>query len=75
MSILAFAPHQGFDPETVNTLASVFEKLCAEFGLSPRGDRLSAIVARHVIDAGKTGMRNETSICAVVMQEFTNNPQ
>jgi hypothetical protein len=75
MSAFAFAPHQGFDPEAISILASVFEKLCAEFGLSSRADRLTELVARHVITAGRTGMRSETSIRAIVLQEFTANPQ
>jgi hypothetical protein len=75
MSVLAFAPHQGFDPEAINILASAFEKLCAELGLSARGDRLTELVARHVIEAAQTGMRNETAIRLTVLQEFKSDPQ
>ncbi len=75
MSVLPFAAHQAFDPETIAVLTSAFEKLCADIGLSARGDRLTELVARHVIEAAKYGARNETAIRLTVLQEFKSNPQ
>ncbi len=75
MSVLPIAGHQAFDPETIGILASAFEKVCAEIGLSVRGDRLTELVARHVIGAAKCGMRDETAIRLSVLQKFKSNPQ
>ena len=70
MSVLALTPDDGFDPEAVDLLASVLEKVCAELGLSPRSDRLTEVVARHVIDAAKSGLRNASAIRLHVMEQF-----
>ncbi len=75
MSVLPFASRQVFDPEAVDVLASAFEKLCTELGLSVREDRMTELVARQVIEFAKKGIRNETAIRLSVLQEFTSNPQ
>ncbi len=75
MAVLSFSLHQAFDPETTDVLASAFEKVCAERGLSSRGDRLTELVARHVIDAAQRGVRDETAIRLSVLQEFKSDPQ
>ncbi len=75
MSLLPFAPHQAFDPETTTVLASAFEKVCAELGLSARGDRMTELVARHVIEAAQKGIRDETAIRLSVLGKFKSNPQ
>jgi hypothetical protein len=75
MTIAQFEPHHAFDPEADDVLASAFEKLCAQLGLSAHADRMTELVARHVIEAAKTGMRNETAILLSAMQGFTANPQ
>ncbi len=59
----------------VEVLASTFEKLCSELGLSVREDRMTELVARHVIEAAQKGIRNETAIPLSVLQEFTLNPR
>jgi hypothetical protein len=75
MSVLLFAPHQALDPETTEVLASAFEKICVELGLSPRGDRLTELVARHVIEAAQKGIRDESAIRLSVLGNFKSNPQ
>ncbi len=47
----------------------------AELGLSARGDRLTTLVARHVIEVAQKGIRNETAIRLSLLLEFTSNPQ
>ncbi len=68
------SPHslsrQAFDPETVEVLSSAFEKVCAELRLSRREDRLTEIVARQVIEAAQTCMRDENAIRLVVLREI-----
>jgi hypothetical protein len=76
MSILPFASeHDAFTPETTEVLAAAFEKVCAELGLSPRGDRLTELVARHVIEAAQQGMRDEAAIRRSVLDRFKSHPQ
>jgi hypothetical protein len=70
MSVALFASHQEFDPETVEVLASAFDKICAELGLSACADRMTELVARHVIAAAQMGIRNEADIRLTVLQEF-----
>ncbi len=75
MPVVRFAGHQAFDPETTIVLASAFEKICAELGLSARGDRLTELVARHVIEAAQKGIRDETAIRLSVLAQFKSRPQ
>jgi hypothetical protein len=75
MSVLPFASPRFFDPEAIEIMASVLQGLCGELGLTPRADRMTEILARHVIAAAQTGIRNEAAIRISVLQQFTSNPQ
>ncbi len=75
MSITPFLTHRAFDPETVEIIASAFDKICADLGLSTREDRLTELVARHVIDAAQMGMRDEAAIRLSVLHNFKSNTQ
>jgi hypothetical protein len=61
------------DPETTEVLGSAFEKICAELGLSPRGDRLTEVVAQQIIEAAQSGMRNETAIRLAGLEKLKSN--
>jgi hypothetical protein len=75
MTVAQFESHYAFDPQAIEVLASAFDKLCAQLGLSAQANRMAELVAWHVIEAAKMGVRNETAIRLRVMQEFTSNPQ
>jgi hypothetical protein len=73
MSAFPFTSHHAFDPETTEVLGSAFEKICADLGLSLRGDRLTEVVARQIIEAAQSGMRNETAIRLAVLEKLKSN--
>ncbi len=76
MSILPFASeHDAFTPEMTKVLAAAFETVCAELGLSRCGDRLTELVARHVIEAAQQGMSDEGAIQRSVLDRFKSHPQ
>jgi hypothetical protein len=75
MTALTFAAHRAFDPEAIEIMSAAFSKLCAELGLSERGDRLTEVVARHVIEAAKSGLQTVSTIRHAVLEQFTANPQ
>lgn len=75
MSATPFVSHQAFDPEAIEVMSLAFAKLCADLGLAERGDRLTEVVARHVIEAANKGIRNETAIRSTVIERFTLHPQ
>jgi hypothetical protein len=67
--------HQAFDPETIQVMSSAFEKACTSLGLSDRADPITALVAQQIIEAAQRGIRNDTALCLIVLQEFRSNPQ
>ena len=75
MSLVPVVPHQAFDPEAIEVMSSALAKLCEDFGLSQSGDRLTQVVAKHVIEAATQGIRSAAAIRSIVVEQFTSNPQ
>jgi hypothetical protein len=74
-SITLFLQDQVFDPALIDTISTVFDKVTARLGLSPRVDRITELVARHIIELTTEGMRNPTALYLQTLYEFKANPQ
>src|SRR5437588_316329 len=52
------------EPEDIDRLVTAYEKALRALGLSDRGDPMTLIVAKAVIDIGQTGVRDPAQISA-----------
>jgi len=75
MSVAPFPSDQSFDPETLDAMSSAVAKVCAELGLTSRADRLTELVAQHVIEVAQIGVVGEAAIHQLVLERFKSNPQ
>lgn len=75
MPITPFLRGQAFDPETIQNMADAFTAACRDIGLNDRDDKLTALVARQVIQLAERGVHTKTALYSLTVQEFKNNPQ
>lgn len=64
--IVPFLRDQAFDPDTINLMSAVIEKICGELGVkaqSPAGE----VIAAKVIELVQRGMRNPTALHLAAM--------
>lgn len=62
MPIYALLANQGFDPEHCQAMGLAFEGLLQELGLKDRTDPICNLVARHVIELGRRGVRDPSQL-------------
>jgi hypothetical protein len=60
-----------FDPDHVDLMASVFERVSLELGLGSREDQIRDLVAQAIIDCARKGIRDpeEMRRCAHTILE------
>lgn len=73
MPITPFLRGHAFDPETIQNMAEAFTAACRDLGLKDRDDKMTAIVARHVIDLAERGIHTKTALYLLTLQEFKEN--
>lgn len=73
MPITPFLDDRVFDPETVETLGAVFSRVCSELGLADRSDKISEVVARHIIEAALRGVRMQDALYSETIRVFASN--
>jgi hypothetical protein len=56
-------------------LWAAFVEVCDALGLKDRSDKLTAVVARHIIEMAQRGVRTKTALYLNTMQEFKATPQ
>ena len=63
MPITALLQHQPFDPETIEAMSGAFTDACKALGLAQdRTDPITELVARHIIELARRGIRNKTAL-------------
>jgi len=72
MPITPFLDGMSFDPETRRVIGIAFEMTCIALGLSDRGDRANAIIAKRITEFANTGERNPDLLCEGVLKEFSD---
>jgi hypothetical protein len=75
MPITPFLRGHAFDPDTLKNMGDAFTQACAELGLNGREDRLTEMVARHIIDLAQRGVQTKTALYFLTIEEFKSNPQ
>jgi hypothetical protein len=70
MSIYPLLRSQAFDPELIDTMATVFEDILRDLKLTDRTDPLATIIANKVIEAVQTGERDPQRIQEKVLQSM-----
>ncbi len=74
MPIKPFLKGQAFDPELVEAMDGIREYLrIAWAGRAPT--RLTALVAKKIIELARRGLRNPTAIHMRAVNELKSNPQ
>jgi hypothetical protein len=64
-----------FDPEQIAAMSRAFESLCRELELPDRNGAIAEMVARHIVNAAKRGMRSKTALYLDAKVEFMSHQQ
>jgi hypothetical protein len=56
------------EPEDIDRLVTAYEEALRALGLSDRGDPMTLIVAKAVIDIGQTGVRDPAQISQLAIK-------
>jgi hypothetical protein len=75
MPIVPFVGDCVFDPEQTAAMSHAFESVCRELELSDRKGAIAEMVARHIVNAAKRGMRSTTALYLDAKFEFISHSQ
>jgi hypothetical protein len=73
MPITPYLRGEAFDPETLKAMGDAFGQACGALGLKDRSDKLTEMVARHIVEAARHGVRTKTALYRSAMNEFKAN--
>jgi hypothetical protein len=59
-----------FGPEDIQRLAMAFEDALRALELTDRDDPITEIIAKRIIEAAQTGMRDPATLCAVAIKNL-----
>jgi hypothetical protein len=59
-----------FGPEDIKRLAKAYESALRALELSDRYDPITEIIARRIIEAAQTGLRDPDSLCATAIKDL-----
>jgi hypothetical protein len=59
-----------FGPEAVKAMAVAYEAILRSLRLADRSDPMTVIVAKKIIDAAKTGLRDPGALQEAVLKEL-----
>jgi hypothetical protein len=71
---------QAFDLEQIAAILRAYQGVGRTLGLADRDDPfnddpLNMVVAKHLIELARSGMRNPTALYMAAVREFKKNPQ
>jgi hypothetical protein len=75
MPITPFLRGEEFSPELLKTMGEAFTQTCTELGLQDREDKLTQIVARHIIDLAQRGVHTKSALYLLTIHELKMNPR
>ncbi len=70
MPITPFLRDHDFEPEHIVAMSEAFTRACESLGLVDRTDAFTAIVASHIIEGARRGLRTAEALYLDAMQEF-----
>jgi len=57
-----------FSPEVNERLAAAYEDALRALRIANRADPITVVIARRIIDAAKTGVRDSNELCALAIK-------
>ena len=69
MAIYSIAK-SAFGPDDIQRLATAYESALRILDLNDRNDPITEIVARRIIEATQTGLRDPDSLCATAIKDL-----
>lgn len=73
MPITPFLRNRAFEPEQIAAMSVAFTNACNALGLSDRTDKLTELVAHHVIELAQRGIVDPHELTAATLKEFRPN--
>jgi len=73
--ITPYLTNQAFEPEVLEEMSAAFVKTCRALGLEDRPDKLTELVAQHIIEMAQRGIRGRTALYFGALEKFTSDPQ
>ena len=70
MPITPFLRNQAFEPEHIEAMSTAFTDACKALGLSDRTDKLTEIVAHHIIELAQRGILDPLELTAATLQSL-----
>jgi hypothetical protein len=70
MPITPFLRNQAFTPEQIEAMSLAFTNACNALGLSDRTDKLTELVASHVIEWAQRGVLDPAELTAAALKGF-----
>ena len=70
MAIYRLLQKSAFGPEDIKRLAKAYESALRALELSDRYDPITEIIARRIIEAAQTGLRDPDTLCATAIKDL-----
>jgi len=70
MAIYKILEQSAFEPEDVERLAAAYELALRDLGLKSRGNPITEIIAKRIINVAQTGVKDPQRICALVIEQL-----
>jgi hypothetical protein len=59
-----------FGPEDIQRLSTVYEDALHALELTDRSDPITQIIAKRIIEAAQTGLRDPAALCAIAIKDL-----
>lgn len=70
MTIYRILQNVPFGPEEISRLVTAYEKTLTAFGLKDRGDPITELVARKIIEISQTGVRDPLELSRLAVRDL-----
>jgi len=70
MAIYPMLKTVSFSPEEVERLATAYEDALRALRVVNRADPITVVIAKRIIDAAQTGVRDSKQVCALAIKDL-----
>jgi hypothetical protein len=70
MAICRLLQNSAFAPEDIGPLVAAYENCLRILGLADRSDPITQLIAKKIIEIGRTGMRDPVQIGRLALEEI-----
>jgi hypothetical protein len=70
VAIYRLLQKSAFGPEDIQLLATAYEDALRALKLNDRDDPITQLVAKRIIEAAQTGLRDPDSLCATAIKDL-----